>query len=84
MNNIYIFLVIGTRSDELQRATFERHLHMWVGKYSDDESYRSALAWVEMFDSFLQRDCVVYREVQGLESEQFKSNFNPITSVFLA
>ena len=45
------------------------------------KSYREAFVWVDKIDLFLNRDCLVYREVQGLESDQLKSYFNPITWV---
>ena len=45
------------------------------------KSYREAFVWMDKIDHFLNRDCLVYREVQGLESDQLKSYFNPITWV---
>ena len=47
------------------------------------KSYREAFVWMDKIDHFLNRDCLVYREVQGLESDQLKSYFNPITWVTL-
>lgn len=53
-------------------------LHFWIGKNSSQDEYGTAAYKTVELDTYLDDKAVQHREVQGHESERFKSYFNTI------
>lgn len=54
-------------------------VHFWIGKYSTQDEYGTAAYKTVELDTFLNDVPVQHREVQGHESELFKSYFKSIS-----
>jgi len=53
----------------------EYDVHFWIGKYSTQDEYGTAAYKTVELDTFLNDKPIQHREVQGHESEMFKSYF---------
>jgi len=54
-------------------------VHFWIGKYSTQDEYGTAAYKTVELDTFLDDVPIQHREVQGHESELFRSYFKSIT-----
>lgn len=54
-------------------------VHFWIGQYSTQDEYGTAAYKTVELDTLLDDKPIQYREVQGHESELFKSYFDNIT-----
>ena len=50
-------------------------VHFWIGKYSTQEEYGTAAYKTVELDTFLYDKAILHREVQGHETDLFKSYF---------
>eukprot|EP01004_Peranema_trichophorum_P005088 NODE_3965_length_1252_cov_80.061116_g3478_i0.p1 GENE.NODE_3965_length_1252_cov_80.061116_g3478_i0~~NODE_3965_length_1252_cov_80.061116_g3478_i0.p1 ORF type:complete len:382 (-),score=87.11 NODE_3965_length_1252_cov_80.061116_g3478_i0:107-1192(-) len=51
------------------------HVHFWIGKYSTADEYGTAAYKTVELDQYLKDQAIEHREVQGFESDLFKSYF---------
>ncbi|XP_061179120.1 gelsolin-like protein 2 [Saccostrea echinata] len=72
------YIVLNTYKKEDSDALLY-DVHFWIGKYSTQDEYATAAYKTVELDTFLDDIPVQHREVQGHESQLFKSYFNPIT-----
>jgi len=70
----YIVLNVYKEDDELKYD-----VHFWIGKYSTNDEYGTAAYKTVELDTFLDDAAIQHREVQGYESDLFKSYFDTIT-----
>jgi len=68
----YIILNTYTNPGE---DVLEYDVHFWIGKYSTQDEYGTAAYKTVELDTFLDDKPIQHREVQGHESELFKSYF---------
>ncbi|XP_060079404.1 gelsolin-like protein 2 [Ylistrum balloti] len=71
------YIVLKT-TDEPGSGELALHVHFWIGKYSSQDEYGTAAYKTVELDTLLDDRAVQHREVQGHESELFKSYFNSI------
>lgn len=70
----YIILNTYKEEDELKYD-----VHFWIGKYSTQDEYGTAAYKTVELDTFLDDKPIQHREVQGHESQAFKSYFKNLT-----
>jgi len=70
----YIILNTYKEEDELKYD-----LHFWIGKYSTQDEYGTAAYKTVELDTFLDDKPIQHREVQGHETNKFKSYFKTFT-----
>lgn len=75
MGDSYIVLHTYTVPDETE---YQFDLHFWIGKYSTQDEYGTAAYKTVELDTFHKDKPVQHREVQGHESNRFKSYFKCI------
>ncbi|GAB1598737.1 gelsolin-like protein 2 [Argonauta hians] len=71
------YIILNTYLEE-NGERFNYDVHFWIGKYSTQDEYCTAAYKTVELDTFLDDVPVQHREVQGNESELFKSYFKKI------
>ncbi|KAL4226170.1 hypothetical protein ACF0H5_014157 [Mactra antiquata] len=72
------YIILNTyQVEESEELLYD--VHFWIGKYSTQDEYGTAAYKTVELDTFLDDKPVQHREVQGHESELFKSYFKAIT-----
>ncbi|KAH9504746.1 hypothetical protein Btru_061855, partial [Bulinus truncatus] len=69
------YIVLNTYKDNDQLLY---DVHFWIGKYSTQDEYGTAAYKTVELDTYLDDVPIQHREVQGYESELFKSYFKTI------
>lgn len=72
------YIILNTYKEE-DNEQLQHDLHFWIGKYSSQDEYGTAAYKTVELDTFLDDVPVQHREVQGHESEMFKSYFKSLT-----
>lgn len=72
------YIVLNTYKKEDSDALLY-DVHFWIGKYSTQDEYATAAYKTVELDTYLDDAPVQHREVQGHESNLFKTYFNTIT-----
>ncbi|XP_014772820.1 gelsolin-like protein 2 [Octopus bimaculoides] len=72
------YIVLNTYLEE-NGERFNYDVHFWIGKYSTQDEYCAAAYKTVELDTFLDDVPIQHREVQGHESNLFKSYFKNIT-----
>jgi len=72
------YIILNTYKDE-DEDDLNYDLHFWIGKYSTQDEYGTAAYKTVELDTFHNDKPVQHREVQGHESELFKTYFPSIT-----
>jgi gelsolin len=57
----------------------KQDIHFWIGKYSTQDEYGTAAYKTVELDTFHDDKPIQHREVQGHESNKFKSYFEVMT-----
>ncbi|XP_069141092.1 gelsolin-like protein 2 [Argopecten irradians] len=70
------YIILDTREKKGELAL---HVHFWIGKYSSQDEYGTAAYKTVELDTLLDDRAVQHREVQGHESQMFKSYFPTMT-----
>ncbi|KAL3852602.1 hypothetical protein ACJMK2_016221 [Sinanodonta woodiana] len=70
------YIVLNTYKEEDE---MHYDIHFWIGKYSTQDEYGTAAYKTVELDTFLNDKPVQHREVEGYESELFKSYFDKMT-----
>ncbi|ESO91380.1 hypothetical protein LOTGIDRAFT_105757, partial [Lottia gigantea] len=74
------YIILNTYTDgESDGLLFD--VHFWIGKNSSQDEYGTAAYKTVELDTFLDDAAVQHREVQGHESELFKSYFEEIVTM---
>lgn len=72
------YIILNTyKKEESDEILYD--VHFWIGKHSTQDEYGTAAYKTVELDTFLDDKPIQHREVQGHESELFKSYFNGIT-----
>ncbi|XP_064604250.1 gelsolin-like protein 2 [Liolophura sinensis] len=72
------YIILNTyKEDGSDELLFD--VHFWIGRYSTQDEYGTAAYKTVELDTFLDDKPIQHREVQGHESELFKSYFKTIT-----
>lgn len=71
------YIILNTYKDE-DKEELKHDVHFWIGKYSTQDEYGTAAYKTVELDIFLDDKPVQHREVQGHESQLFKSYFDSI------
>ncbi|XP_033746061.1 gelsolin-like protein 2 isoform X2 [Pecten maximus] len=72
------YIILNTfKEDGGEELLFD--VHFWIGKYSTADEYGTAAYKTVELDTLLDDKPIQHREVQGHESDLFKSYFNSIT-----
>jgi len=71
------YIVLNTFKEE-ESDDLKYDLHFWIGKYSTQDEYGTAAYKTVELDTFHGDKPVQHREVQGFESDLFKSYFGTI------
>jgi len=71
------YIVLNTYKEE-EEDELKYDLHFWIGKYSTQDEYGTAAYKTVELDTFHHDKPVQHREVQGFESDLFKSYFGTI------
>ncbi|XP_048739301.1 gelsolin-like protein 2 isoform X1 [Ostrea edulis] len=72
------YIVLNTYKEESSDELLY-DVHFWIGKYSTQDEYGTAAYKTVELDTFLDDKPIQHREVQGFESDLFKSYFDTIT-----
>lgn len=72
------YIILNTYKCDDSEA-LEYDVHFWIGKYSTQDEYGTAAYKTVELDTYLDDVPVQHREVQGHESELFKTYFESIT-----
>jgi len=72
------YIILNTYKEE-DNEELQYDVHFWIGKHSTQDEYGTAAYKTVELDTFLDDKPVQHREVQGYESELFKSYFSQIT-----
>jgi len=75
MGDSYIILNTWKEEDEEE---FQYDLHFWIGKYSTQDEYGTAAYKTVELDTYHKDKPIQHREVQGFESDLFRSYFGTI------
>ena len=75
MGDSYIVLNTWKEEDEEE---FQYDLHFWIGKYSTQDEYGTAAYKTVELDTYHKDKPIQHREVQGFESDLFRSYFGTI------
>ena len=76
------YIVLNTYKEE-EEDELKYDLHFWIGKYSTQDEYGTAAYKTVELDTFHHDKPVQHREVQGFESDLFKSYFGRVVVVVL-
>ncbi|KAK6994563.1 gelsolin-like protein 2, partial [Biomphalaria glabrata] len=71
------YIVLNTYK-ESGKEQFLYDVHFWIGKYSTQDEYGTAAYKTVELDTYLDDVPIQHREVQGFESNLFKSYFKTI------
>jgi len=71
------YIILNTYKDEFSDELLY-DVHFWIGKHSTQDEYGTAAYKTVELDTFLDDKPVQHREVQGHESELFRSYFKTI------
>ncbi|CAG2216135.1 GSN [Mytilus edulis] len=72
------YIILNTYKEEgNEQLLFD--VHFWIGKYSTQDEYGTAAYKTVELDTYLDDAPIQHREVQGHESELFRSYFKTIT-----
>ncbi|CAC5410341.1 GSN [Mytilus coruscus] len=72
------YIILNTyKEEDGEELCFD--VHFWIGQYSTQDEYGTAAYKTVELDTFLNDAPIQHREVQGHESELFKSYFDNIT-----
>ena len=71
------YIILNTYKKDGEEE-LEHDVHFWIGKYSTQDEYGTAAYKTVELDTFLDDKPVQHREVQGHESQLFKSYFSAI------
>ena len=77
-SNNYIYFRSQTYKPDPDSDKLAWDLHFWIGKHSTQDEYGTAAYKTVELDTFLDDGPVQHREVQGHESQRFKSYFKRI------
>jgi len=69
------YIVLDTYKEDDESDELKYNLHFWIGKYSTQDEYGAAAYKTVELDTFHGDKPVQHREVQGFESDLFKSYF---------
>lgn len=72
------YIILNTYKDE-DEEDLNYDLHFWIGKYSTQDEYGTAAYKTVELDTFHNDKPIQHREVQGHESQLFKTYFPTIT-----
>jgi len=72
------YIILNTYKEEGEDE-LQYDVHFWIGKHSTQDEYGTAAYKTVELDTFLDDKPVQHREVQGYESDLFKSYFNQVT-----
>lgn len=72
------YILLNTYKEE-DEEELQYDVHFWIGKHSSQDEYGTAAYKTVELDTFLEDKPVQHREVQGHESDLFKSYFSQIT-----
>lgn len=75
MGDSYIVLNTWKEEDEEE---YQYDLHFWIGKYSTQDEYGTAAYKTVELDTYHDDKPIQHREVQGFESDLFRSYFGTI------
>jgi len=75
MGDSYIILNTWKEEDEEE---YQYDLHFWIGKYSTQDEYGTAAYKTVELDTYHKDKPIQHREVQGFESDLFRSYFGTI------
>lgn len=73
------YIILNTYKQDPNSEELSYDLHFWIGSKSTQDEYGSAAYKTVELDTFLDDKAVQYREVQGVESDRFKSYFKVLT-----
>ncbi|XP_052780684.1 gelsolin-like protein 2 [Mya arenaria] len=72
------YIILNThKNDDSDELLYD--VHFWIGKYSTQDEYGTAAYKTVELDTFHDDKPVQHREVQGHESEMFKSYFETVS-----
>ncbi|KAK3612033.1 hypothetical protein CHS0354_021710 [Potamilus streckersoni] len=72
------YIVLNTYKEK-DKDELEYDVHFWIGQYSTQDEYGTAAYKTVELDTFLNDKPIQHREVEGYESELFKSYFKTLT-----
>ncbi|XP_060552733.1 gelsolin-like protein 2 [Ruditapes philippinarum] len=72
------YIILNTYKDD-DEEELQYDVHFWIGSQSTQDEYGTAAYKTVELDTFLNDKPVQHREVQGFESDMFKSYFKTIT-----
>nr|KAG5705616.1 hypothetical protein BaRGS_034814 [Batillaria attramentaria] len=72
------YIILNTYKEEGEEE-LQYDVHFWIGKESTQDEYGTAAYKTVELDTFLNDLPIQHREVQGFESDQFKSYFKSLT-----
>lgn len=72
------YIILNTYKEE-GSDQLQYDVHFWIGKYSSQDEYGTAAYKTVELDTYLDDVPIQHREVQGHESELFKSYFESLT-----
>jgi len=72
------YIILNTYKEEGE-DDLEYDLHFWIGKESTQDEYGAAAYKTVELDTYLNDAPIQHREVQGMESDLFKSYFEAVT-----
>jgi len=73
------YIILNTYTETPESKELKYDIHFWIGKYSTQDEYGAAQYNAVELDTFLDDKAVQHREVQGHESDLFKSYFDVLT-----
>ncbi|KAK2150642.1 hypothetical protein LSH36_397g02032 [Paralvinella palmiformis] len=73
------YIILNTYKPNEDSEELAYDVHFWIGKYSTQDEYGTVAYKTVELDTYLDDRAVQHREVQGFESERFKSYFDSMT-----